>query len=85
MDGQFKIQSMWAFVVVDDDGTEGVIGRTVPGLGFTPLVGADLARIKDLMPYAQSVATTLGKPVTLAHFSVRTDADVITPKAILTL
>lgn len=79
MDGQFRIASFWAFIVVDDDDTEGVIGMTVPGLGFTPLVGADLARIASLKPYAQQVATDLGKPVTLAHFSVRTDQETLQP------
>lgn len=78
MDGQFRILSMWAFVAVDEDGTEGVVGATTP-LGFMPLVGADLARIESLKPYAQQVATVSGRPVTLAHFSVRTDQETLTP------
>lgn len=79
MDGQFRILSFWAFTVVDDDDTEGVISITLPGLGVTPLVGADLARVASLRPYAQHVATELGKPVTLAHFSVRTDQETFHP------
>lgn len=79
MKGQFRILSLWAFTQVDEDGTEGVIGATVPGLGLTPLVGADLARIASLKPYAQAVAKTTGRPVTLSHFSVRTDQEVLQP------
>ena len=79
MDGQFRITSLWAFTVVDEDGTEGIIGQTIPGLGFTPLVGADLARIASLRPYAQQIATSLGRPVVLSHFSVRTDQEVLQP------
>lgn len=79
MDGQFRILSFWAFTQVDADDTEGVIGMTVPGLGFTPLVGADLARVASLRPYAQQVATATGRPVTLAHFSVRTDQETFSP------
>jgi hypothetical protein len=65
--------------MVDDDGTEVVIGQTLPGLGFTALLGADLARIASLRPHAQAIATRMGKPVTLAHFSVRTDQEVLEP------
>lgn len=79
MDGQLQILSMWAFIVTDDDGTQGVVGTWLPGLGMQPLVGADLARVGSLRPYAQTVASRLGKPVTLAHFSARTDQEVIQP------
>lgn len=79
MKGQERILSVWAFTVIDDDGTEGIISRTHPLLGTFPLIGADLARVESLRPYAQQVATELGKPVTLAHFSVRTEQEVIQP------
>jgi hypothetical protein len=79
VNGQVRIDSIWAFTVVDDDNTEGVVGMTVPGLGFTPLVGADLARVASLRPYARSFATAIGKPVTLVHFSRRTEQEVLPP------
>ena len=78
-DGQDRILSLWAFTCIDTDGTEGVVGATIPGLGVVPLVGADLARIASLRPYAQQVATAVGRPVTLAHFSVRTDQETLAP------
>ena len=65
--------------MIDEDGTEGVIGASIPGLGFTPLVGAGLARIASLRPYAQAVATAVGRPVVLSHYSVRTDQEVLQP------
>ena len=80
MDGQYRITSLWAFTSVDTDGTEGIVGMTVPGLGMVPLVGADLARIDSLRSYAQTVATATGLPVTLSHFSVRTDQDTFRPQ-----
>jgi hypothetical protein len=52
---------------------------TLPGIGFTPLIGADLARVKSLRPYAQQVATATGRPVVLSHYSVRTDQETIQP------
>lgn len=76
MDGQERILSIFAFIVTDDDGTEGV-----PALSSgMPLVGADLARVASLRPFAQMAADAYGKPVTLAHFSVRTDQEVIQPR-----
>jgi hypothetical protein len=80
MKGQYRIDSLWAFTCVDRDGTEGVCAMTLPEpFGFTPLVGADLARVASLRPYAQEVATATGRPVTLSHFSVRTDQETIQP------
>jgi hypothetical protein len=77
--GQYRIDSLWAFTCIDSDGTEGVAGALIPKLGFVPLVGADLARIASMRPYAQQVATATGRPVTLSHFSVRTNQETIQP------
>lgn len=79
MNGQVRIDSLWAFTAIDKDGTEGVCAATIGDLGVVPLVGADLARIKALRPYAQVVATATGRPVVLSHFSVRTDQETIQP------
>jgi len=79
VDGQERILSIFAFIVVDHDGTEGVPAVATPN-GAMPLMGADLAMVDYLRPAAQAVADQMGKPVTLAHFSVRTDQEVIQPK-----
>jgi hypothetical protein len=79
MEGQDRIDSMWAFTQIDTDGTEGIIAMTLPGLGWVAVVDADLARINSLRPYAQQVATSTGRPVVLSHYSVRTDQETIQP------
>lgn len=79
MNGQYRIDSMWAFTCVDADGTEGVCAAMIGDLGLVALVGADLARIDSIRPYAQAVATQTRRPVVLSHFSVRTDQETIQP------
>ena len=79
VDGQLKILSMWAFIALDADGTEGLVAVELPGLGQTPLVGADLAMVAKLRPLAQRVADTKGIDIKLIHFSTRTEQEVIRP------
>ncbi len=78
MNGQLRIDSLWAFTSVDTDGTEGVIGMHT-GMGWIPLMGADLAMIAKLRRHAQVIATATGRPVVLSHYSVRTDQETIQP------
>jgi hypothetical protein len=79
MDGQLRIQSLWAFTCVDADGSEGIVAVELPGLGVVPLVGADLARVASLRPYAQDAATKVSRSVLLSHFSLRTDQERLQP------
>lgn len=79
MDGQQKILSMWAFTQVDVDDTEGVIAFLDKG-AWLPLVGADLARVHQLTPIAQIVANETQRPVTLVHFSTRSDGVTLSPQ-----
>ena len=77
MNGKDRINEMYAFVVVDDDGTEGIPAlRSVNGVAM-PLVGADLDRIADLRPFAQDLAQRLGKPIDLIRFTVREHLETI--------
>jgi len=76
MNGQLRIDQMFAFIVVDDDGTEGVCAFNGPN-GPVPMVGADMARVESLRPIAQMLANALKKPVTVAKFSIREDIEVI--------
>lgn len=78
MNGQENIEEMFAFVVRDDDGTEGVIGAYMQ-TGWMPLVGADMARVESLIPAAQRVSTQINKPVHLVKFSVREELRTIEP------
>lgn len=73
-----KIETIFAFVAEDsgpDD--EGIIGIKT-GLWWMPLVGADMARVESLRPFARNVARTTGKKVKLLHFTNREEVEVIT-------
>lgn len=78
MNGEVKIDQMFAYIVVDDDNTEGI--PAFDGGGITmPMVGADMARIESLNPLAEVMAKRLGKKVTLVRFSVREVIEVFEP------
>jgi len=83
VNGQEKVLSMFAFLVVDDDGTEGVPSIETP-IGHMPMMGADLARMAVFKPIAQRWARENGKPVRLVHFSVRTEQEVYEPDGSIT-
>lgn len=83
MDGQLRIESVFAFVVVDDDGTEGVPAIMVDGVTY-PLMGADLAMVEQLRPQARRVARQTGKAVALVHFSRRTLQETYQPDGSVT-
>lgn len=75
-EGQLKILSVFAFIATDSDGSEGVVSVQL-GNVHMPLMGADLAMVANLRPIARRIAQTTGVPITLAHFSVRTDQETI--------
>lgn len=66
-----RIDAIYAFVSVDDDGTEGVCAMTTPGLGLTPLIAADETRLKQLIPLAESLARTSGMKIRLIKLTTR--------------
>lgn len=80
MEGQVRIETCFAFVVVDDDGTEGVPAFMTPDGMFLPLMGADEARVESLMPVVQAMATDSGKEITLVRFKEREELGVIHPE-----
>jgi len=71
------INAMYAWVVTEADGGEGVAGMSIPGLGMVPLVGADMDRIKSLRSYAEQVRKMTGYPVRLVRFSRRDDLEIL--------
>jgi hypothetical protein len=79
MEGQLRIERMYAFVVVDDDGTEGIPSILAPDGMAMPLVGADVRRVDQLRPLAQAMAISIGKPIELVLFSDRMSIDVLSP------
>lgn len=80
MRGKLRIEEIYAFVVVDKDGTEGIIGHIDPFTGSSrPMIGADQARIESLLPEAQLLADQFGVSVSLLRFSTRSVDRVLTP------
>lgn len=69
-----KITEMFAFISIDADGNEGVIGVSST-MGMLPLVGADMAHMETMKPTAMAVANITGLPVILIKFSVHTELE----------
>jgi hypothetical protein len=76
----YRLTTLTAYVAVDPkDDSEGIVGGTVPGLGTTPLIGADDARVMQLRPIAEKTARLTGRPVKLVRFTGREDIETINP------
>lgn len=74
-----KIDQMFAFVVEEEDGGEGVAAwRT--STGWMPLVGADMQRVESLRHVAQLIADTTGRPIKLVKFSQLETVEQLRPK-----
>ena len=77
MKGQLRINQMLAFMVLDDDGTEGVCAiRTAEGY-WLPLMGADMARVDSLKELVQAEPMFAGRKVTILRFGHREEVGVI--------
>jgi hypothetical protein len=70
-----KIDRMYAFVAdYKGDGDEGIMAFLSPANGtWTPLVGADMARVKQALPFAQEISRKSGKPFKILLFEGRRD------------
>jgi hypothetical protein len=76
---QLRIDEVWLFISVDETG-EGVCGAPLAGPGsLVPLIAADEARLKSLIPIARQVARASGKQVKLIKLSQRTELLTISP------
>lgn len=64
----FKIESIWAFISIADDGDEGVCGFQSNGT-WIPMIGADIFRVDQLKPIAKQLATVSGQTIKLIHFT----------------
>lgn len=62
-----KIDEMFAWIVTEPDGGEGIPALHTAS-GALPMVGADRARVESLRPHAQGVAAQLGLPLRLVRF-----------------
>jgi len=68
---KLKIEKMYAFIAENDDG-EGVMAFK-SGFGWMPMVGADLERMKSLVPIAKEMSKISGKEFKIIQFDNRTD------------
>lgn len=69
-DSHDTVNHVFAFLVVDTDGTEGIPAFQGPQ-GPMPMIGADPERMKSIEPIAQAMATGIDKKVELVKFSTR--------------
>jgi len=69
----FKITTLTAFVAIDpENGDEGVMGFKTNN-GWIPLVCADEARIKQMLPIAEQISSETGTKYRILQFSTRED------------
>lgn len=71
MKGQLRINQLFAFVVVDADGTEGVPAFSAGDGLVLPLMGADMARVDSLKRLVAADPMFAGRTVTIVRFGHR--------------
>jgi hypothetical protein len=65
-----EIDTLYAFMSIDDEGLHGIVAQGLPGLGMTPLVFGKRELAHKMIPFAQKVAERTGKPVGLFAFKL---------------
>jgi len=72
MKGQLRINQLFAFVTVDEDGTEGVIGYFDARQGMAvAMMGADMGRVEALKRIAEQDPMLRGRTITILRFGER--------------
>ncbi len=72
MKGQLRINQLFAFIVVDVDGSEGVPGYYDRATRMhVAMMGADMARMTDLKRLAETDPMFRGLKITIARFGER--------------
>lgn len=74
-----KVTELWAYVVEEFPGEEGVPAVPLHGLMY-PLFGADAERMKSMEKFAQMMADATGVKVELRRFSSVEVVKVLNPK-----
>jgi hypothetical protein len=77
MKGQLRIHQMFAFTIIDEDGTEGVIGALDASGMWRPFVGADMRRVEDLKEIARTFPAFAGLKITILRFGGREEIGTI--------
>lgn len=76
-----RIDRVFAFVMIDQDGNEGVPAVSMPSGLVMPLMGADLERVESLRPLAEMFASKTGSTITLCVFGDRREVEIIRPES----
>lgn len=76
-----RINLMYAFIAIDEDGDEGVCAMYTPE-GWVPMVGSDMERVDTLRKVAAGIARRSGKIVHLRRFSNMEIVNVIHPSGV---
>lgn len=76
-DAPLMIETMYAFVATEADGSEGLCAFKAPDGSWMPMVGADEARLDSLRPIAKDIAARAGRSVRLVRFSHREELETI--------
>jgi len=74
-----RIDSIWAVLSVDAGGEGVVAAPLVPGALTVPLIAADEARLKSILPIARAIAKHSGMKMRLVRFTVREEIEEINP------
>ena len=75
----FRAKEIWAFMSVDQDDDEGLIGVMRDG-AWLPFVATDLTRVDLLREMAKQVATETNQKVNVVRFTVRENMEEILPE-----
>lgn len=76
-----RINLMYAFIAIGEDGDEGVCAMYTPE-GWVPMVGSDMTRVDQLRPIAAEIAKRTGKMVHLRRFAQMEIVNVIHPSGV---
>jgi hypothetical protein len=74
-----KVESIWVFISVGEDGDEGVVAAPIGG-ALMPLVASDETRLHLYIPVAERIATQTGMTIKLIKLGTREEIRIIEPK-----
>ena len=67
----YIVNELFAFITTGDTGDEGVIAVELSGSNSVmPLVAADLARVHQMIPFAEAIREQTGHEYKLKHFTL---------------
>ena len=67
-DNESEIDTLYAFMSIDEKGRHGIVAEMIPGLGTTTLIFGSRKNARKMKPFAQQVAERTGKTIGLFAF-----------------